>query len=132
LKRTGAIAAVGGALVGTVGVAGFAAYTTVTSVIAATVGIVGLTLPFAVYLHVTAAPWRRPLCGEEGELTDARRLVPVMVATAVMGTVIGEEHARRAATLSDLLAKYHRYRSTNDLKTGVEISNTFPCLVKVK
>jgi hypothetical protein len=63
LKRTGALAAVGSALIGTVGVAGFAAYTTVTSVIATAAGLVGLTLPFAVYLHATAAlaflsnPW---------------------------------------------------------------------------
>lgn len=38
LKRTGAIAAVGGALAGTVGMAGFAAYTTLTSVIATVAG----------------------------------------------------------------------------------------------
>jgi hypothetical protein len=55
LKKTGAIAAVGGALVGTVGIAGFAAYTTLTSMIAASAGLFGLTLPFAVYLHATAA-----------------------------------------------------------------------------
>lgn len=145
LKRTGAIAAVGSALIGTVGVAGFAAYTTVTSVIAAAAGVVGLTLPFTVYLHATAAlaflsnPWVMALAFAGGGHFVVKRanqqmrgrLVPVMVATAVMATVAGETDNRRVATLSELLSKYYKLRSTDDRKAYTEISNTFPCFPKI-
>ena len=121
LKRTGALAAVGSALIGTVGVAGFAAYTTVTSVIATAAGLVGLTLPFAVYLHATAAlaflsnPWLMALAllggghfaVKKGNRQMRDRLIPVMVATAVMAAVTGEPTNRRATALSELLAKYY-------------------------
>jgi hypothetical protein len=145
LKRTGAIAAVGSALIGAVGIAGFAAYTTVTSVIAAAAGLVGLTLPFTVYLHATAAlaflsnPWVMALVfvgGGHFAVTKANqqmrgRLVPVMVATAIMATVTEETDNKQVATLSELLSKYYRLRSTDDRKTRTEISNTFPCFPKI-
>jgi hypothetical protein len=86
LKRTGAIAAVGGALVGTVGIAGFAAYTTLTSVITTAAGFVGLTLPVCGLHSRYGCPGAsiksgrarssdiagRLLCGVAGEPTDAR------------------------------------------------------------
>src|SRR6185437_13861618 len=98
LMQTGSLAALGGAMVGTVGLAGFAAYTTVTSFIAAVTGLVGLTLPFGAYMFAASAlaflsnpvvvaslaaiGGRFAIRRANRQMRD--RLVPVMIATAVM------------------------------------------------
>jgi hypothetical protein len=108
LKRTGAIAAVGAALVGSVGMAGFAAYTTITSVIASAAGLVGLTLPFAVYIHATAAL--------------ALLSNPFVLGAAIL--VGGHE----AIALVEEMARYFKIRRTADPTVRRQIDNTFQCL----
>jgi len=101
LMQTGAIAAVGGALAGTVSLAGFAAYTTLTSALAGMAGLFGLHLSFSTFIFATStlAFLSNPfvlggalLLG--GGLLTRRanrqirdRLIPVMVATATIAGV---------------------------------------------
>lgn len=144
LKKTGAIAAVGGALVGTIGATGFVAYTTLTSAIAASAGLLGLTLPFAVYLHVTAALalLSNPLALATATLLGGRfalgranrqirdQLVPVMIATAVVVSVASEAKASTPKELIAILTRYTSLSKTADQKLRSEIENTFQCLPK--
>jgi hypothetical protein len=143
LKRTGAIAAVGGALVGTVGIAGFAAYTTVTSVIATAAGLVGLTLPFGVYIHATAALafLSNPLVltavtllGGHFALSRANRqirdrFIPIMVATAVMAAAAAPLPTVQSRLVGEL-ARYFSILKTADRKLVAQIHNTFRCFPK--
>jgi hypothetical protein len=145
LKKTGAIAGIGGALVGTVGVAGFAAYTTLTSAIAASAGLFGLTLPFTVYLHATAALafLSNPLVLAAATLLGGRlalvranrqirdQLVLVMVATAVMASITGDTLAADPIEIVSVLARYNSIRQTGDRKLQAQIDNTFQCLPKI-
>jgi hypothetical protein len=145
LKRTGAIAAVGGALVGTVGIAGFAAYTTVTSVIATAAGLAGLTLPFGVYIHATAALaflsnplvlTAATLLGGHFALSRANRqirdrFVPIMVATAVMAAAATPLPTGQSRLVSEL-ARYFSTLKTADRKLAAQIHNTFQCFPKAK
>lgn len=144
LKRTGGIAAVGGALVGTVGIAGFAAYTTVTSVIATAAGLVGLTLPFGVYIHATAALaflsnplvlTAATLLGGHFALSRANRqirdrFVPIMVATAVMAAAATPQPWGQSRLVAEL-ARYFSTLKTADRKLGAQIHNTFRCFPKL-
>jgi hypothetical protein len=144
LKRAGAIAAVGSALAGSVGIAGFAAYTTFTSTIASMVGLLGLTLPFAVYVHATAALafLSNPLvtgavilAGGHFGLARANRqiqdrLVPIMVATAVMASTTDEIARHASSDLVDEMARYCEIRLTADASVRRQIDNTFQCLPK--
>ena len=141
LKRTGAIAAVGGAMVGTVGMAGFAAYTTLTSTIAAVAGLFGVTLPFAVYVKATsmlafaANPMLTgPLAIVAGGALVVRanrqmrdRLLPVLVATAVLAESEGRVGANTSA-LAERLASAHASAARADRKEKALIEATFPCL----
>lgn len=145
LRKTGAIAAVGGALIGTVGIAGFAAYTTLTSAIAASAGLFGVTLPFAVYLHATAAMafLSNPLVLAAATLLGGRfalgranrqirdRLVPVMVATAVMASVATETVAGAPAEIVDALVRNSTIRKNADYRLRSQIDNTFQCLSRI-
>lgn len=54
LLRTGALATLGGVLSATVALGGFGAYAFLNSAIAAVAGLVGLTLPFGVYVFATS------------------------------------------------------------------------------
>ncbi len=144
VKQTGKIAAIGGALVGTVGITGFAAYTTVTSVIASATGLVGLTLPFAVYIHATAALallsnplvlGAATLMGGHFALARANRqirdqLVPIMVATAVMASTTSETITNKSSVLVNELAQYFSIRCAADRRLRTQIDNTFQCLPK--
>ena len=141
LKRTGAIAAVGGALLGTVGMAGFAAYTTLTSVIATAAGFVGLTLPFAVYVYATSALalLSTPVVLAAATLVGGRfaisranrqmrdRLVPMMIATAVLAST-ADTPARSITYLVNELMRHSSMLQSADRKLGGQIRNTFPCL----
>lgn len=141
LKRTGAIAAVGGAMVGTVGMAGFAAYTTLTSTIAAVAGLFGMTLPFAVYVKATsllafaANPMLTgPLAVVAGGALVIRanrqmrdRLLPVLVTTAVLAEAEGRM-GTNASALADHLARAHASAVKADRKERAVIKATFPCL----
>ncbi len=143
LKRTGVIAGVGGALVGTVGIAGFAAYTTVTSVIATAAGWVGLTLPFGVYIHATAAvaflsnPFvltAATLLGGHFALSRANRqirdrFVPIMVATAVMVAAAAPRPTGQSRLVGEL-ARYFSTLKTADRQLAAQIHNTFRCFPK--
>ena len=142
LMRTGSIAAVGGAMIGTVGLAGFAAYTSVTSFIAAAAGLAGLTLPFGIYTFATSALAfvSNPLIVGGAVLIGGRfamrranrqmrdRLVPVMTATAVMASAGKHAQATRPATLATRLATCLSARSAADTRLRAEIDRTFPCL----
>jgi hypothetical protein len=140
LRRTGVIAAIGGALVGTVGIAGFAAYTTVTSIIATAAGFVGLTLPFAVYIHATAALafLSNPLLltatvlfGGHFALSRANRqirdrFIPIMVATAAMASAVTPQPAAPSSVVKEL-GRYFESLHTADRKLATQIHNTFRC-----
>lgn len=141
LKRTGAIAAVGGAMAGAVGMAGFAAYTTLTSTIAAVAGLFGAHLSFAVYVKATsmlafaANPLMTgPLALLAGSALVLRanrqmrdRLLPVMVATAVLAEAEGTPGAN-ASALADSLARAHVAVGGADRKDKAILQATFPCL----
>lgn len=141
LKRTGAIAAVGGAMASTVGMAGFAAYTTLTSTIAAVAGLFGMTLPFAVYVKATsmlafaANPMLTgPLAVVAGGVLVIRanrqmrdRLLPVLVATAILAEAEGRT-GTNASVLADCLARAHASAAKADRKERSVIEATFPCL----
>lgn len=142
LMRTGSIAAVGGAMIGTVGLAGFAAYTSVTSFIAAAAGLVGLTLPFGAYTFATSAlafvsnpliVGGVALIGGGFAMRRANRqmrdrLVPVMMATAVMASAGKDAQATTPAGLATRLATRLSARSVADTRLRAEIDRTFPCL----
>ena len=141
LKRTGAIAAVGGAMAGAVGMAGFAAYTTLTSTIAAVAGLFGAHLSFAVYIKATsmlafaANPLMTgPLALVAGGALVLRanrqmrdRLLPVMVATAVLAEAESAAGANTSA-LADSLARAHAAVGKADRKGKAMLRATFPCL----
>ena len=141
LKQTGAIAAVGGAMVGTVGVAGFAAYMTLTSTIATLAGLFGAHLSFAFYLKATsmlavvANPMLTgPVALVAGGALIKRanrqmrdRLVPVLVATSVMAGV--EAVSGNAA--AKLAARFHHAYDCilqGDRVQSAMVRATFPCL----
>lgn len=144
LLRTGSIAAVGGAMVGTVGLAGFAAYTSVTSFIAGAAGLVGLTLPFGAYTFATSALafLSNPvivggvaIVGGHFAIKRANqqmrdRLVPVMVATAVIAATGNEVGTARPAAIARRLAALSSARSTADARLRGQIDRTMPCLPK--
>ncbi len=146
LMRTGSIAAVGGAMVGTVGLAGFAAYTSVTSFIAAAAGIVGLTLPFGVYTFATSAlafvsnpivVGGVALFGGHFAVRRATqqmrdRLVPVMVATSVIATTAANVQQVRPAVIAKLLEAAASARARADARGRAQIEHTFPALPKVR
>ncbi len=141
LRRTGAIAAVGGAMAGAVGMAGFAAYTTLTSTIAAVAGLFGAHLSFAVYVKATsmlafaANPLMTgPLALVAGGALVLRanrqmrdRLLPIMVATAVLAEAEFTPGAN-AAGLAGSLARAHAAAARVDRKDRAVIQATFPCL----
>lgn len=141
LKRTGAIAAVGGAMVGAVGMAGFAAYTTLTSTIAVVAGLFGVTLPFAVYVKATstlafaANPiLTGPLAIVAGGALVVRanrqmrdRLLPVFVTTAVLAETEGVS-GLNTSSLVERLANAHALSAKADRKERAIIEATFPCL----
>ncbi|MEA2755850.1 MAG: hypothetical protein QOJ54_2139 [Aliidongia sp.] len=146
LMRTGSLAAVGGAMVGTVGLAGFAAYTSVTSFIAAAAGIIGLTLPFGVYTFATStlAFVSNPvivgsvaLLGGHFAIKRATqqmrdRLVPVMVATAVIAATATDVQKYRPAAIAKLLETAASNRGVADSRGRSQIERTFPALPKIK
>ena len=122
LMQTGAIAAVGGALAGTVSLAGFAAYTTLTSALAGMAGLFGLHLPFVTFIYATStlAFLSNPIfLGSAlllgGGLLMRRanrqirdRLVPVMVATA---TIAGVEAGGVKSDAVELAERLQRHGS---------------------
>ena len=143
LRRTGAIAAVGGAMVGTVGMAGFAAYATLTSTIAAVAGLFGLHLSFAVYksavslLAAAATPWvTGPLAIVWGGTFLVRanqqmrdRLLPVMVATAVLADA-DEGSKVEGIDLAACFAQAHARAIQADRQDRALLYATYPCLPK--
>jgi hypothetical protein len=146
LIHTGSIAAVGGAMVGTVGLAGFAAYTSITSFISAAAGIIGLTLPFGVYTFATSmlAFVSNPIIVGGVALLGGRfaikratqqmrdRLVPVMVATAVIGATATNAEKDRPAVVAKLLQAAASARVDADARGRAQIDRTFPALPKVR
>lgn len=144
LMRTGSIAAVGGAMVGTVSLAGFAAYTTVTSIIHATALVIGLTLPFGFYTFATSSlaflanPFvvggvaivggRFAIKRANRQMRD--RLVPVLVASAVIAATDANVQTIRPAIIAKKLAAASASRVTADPRLRARIERTFPALPK--
>lgn len=144
LMRTGRIAVVGGAMVGTVYLAGFAAYTTVTSVIHATAHIVGLTLRFGFYTFATSAlhfvsnryvvggvaivGGRFAINRANRQMRD--RLVPVMVASAVIAATDANVQTIHPAIIAKRLAAASATQMTADARLRARIERTFPALPK--
>ncbi|MGC8475712.1 MAG: hypothetical protein ACP5NP_05095 [Acetobacteraceae bacterium] len=144
LSQTGAIAAVGVALVGGVGLAGFAAYTSLTSFIAAAAGLVGVTLPFGFYMVATSAlaMFTNPFLVFGVALAGGRfltsrathqmrdRLIPMMVATsALAGASADSPSGEIKGLVRQLTAAWDR-RSTEDAIGRIRIDRTFPALPK--
>ena len=141
LKQTGAIAAVGGAMVGTVGVAGFAAYTTLTSTIATLAGLFGAHLTFAFYLKATSMlaivvnpMLMGPIAFVAGGTLIRRanrqmrdRLVPVLVATSVMAGVEAVS-GNVAAKLAERFRRAYDCQLQGGRVQAAMIRATFPCL----
>jgi hypothetical protein len=144
LIRTGRIAALGGAMVGTVYLAGFAAYTTVTSFIHAAAHIVGLTLRFGFYTFATSAlhfvsnryvvggvvivGGRFAIKRANRQMRD--RLVPVMVASAVIAATDANVQTIRPAIIAKRLAAASSTQATADARLRARIGRTFPALPK--
>ena len=144
LSQTGAIAAVGGAMVGGVGLAGFAAYTSLTSFIAAAAGLVGVTLPFGFYVFATStlAMVTNPILVSGvalvggGFLTRRAnhqmrdRLIPVMVATSALAAASSDSPSGEIDGLARQLSAAWTRRSTEDATGRARIDRTFPALPK--
>lgn len=143
LRRTGAIAALGGAMVGTVGMAGFTAYTTLTSTIAAVAGLFGMHLPFLFYMKATSmlAFAANPLMTGPLALVAGgalvlktnqqmrNRLLPLMVATAVLAEADGTSGAE-ATDLAACFAQAHASARQADRQDRAILHATYPCLPK--
>jgi hypothetical protein len=144
LMQTGAIAAVGGALAGTVSLAGFAAYTTLTSALAGMAGLFGLHLPFVTFIYATStlAFLSNPIfLGSAlllgGGLLMRRanrqirdRLVPIMVATATIAGVEAGSVKSDVMELADRLQRHGVARVGASARAIRRIDATFPCLAK--
>jgi hypothetical protein len=144
LMQTGVIAAVGGALAGTVSLAGFAAYTTLTSALVGMAGLFGLHLPFVTFIYATStlAFLSNPIfLGSAlllgGGLLMRRanrqirdRLIPVMVATATIAGVEAGGVASDAAGLAERLQRHAAARVGANAQAIRRIDTTFPCLAK--
>lgn len=145
IMTTGSIAAVGGAMVGTVGLAGFAAYTTVTSSIATAAGLLGLTLPFGAYTFATSAlaflsnplvlagaimiggPWA--IIRANHQMHD--RLLPIMVATSVIAAVGPGGGTIHPTGMVRRLKRAPSLRAEADKILRKQIESTFPALPKL-
>ena len=128
----------------TAGLKDCGAYTSVTSFIAAAAGLIGLTLRSGAYTFATSALafLSNPIIVGGAALIGGGylvkranrqmrdRLVPLMVATAVMACASMDAQTTRPAALATRLAARLSARSAADIRLRAQIDRTFPCLSK--
>jgi len=140
LRRAGSLAALGAGLTSVVGVAGFTAYTTLSATIATVGGLVGLALPFSVY--VTAASLlafvTNPLvvaavaAGGSTWLvkaTDRRmraELLPLLVTFAAAEAKSTTHSRRQVRDLADHLAGRYEEFLAGDSERRAQLRQAFP------
>jgi hypothetical protein len=132
-------------MVATVDLAGFTAYTSITSFIHAAAGIIGLTLPFGAYTFATSALFfmSNPIVAGGIAIVGGRfaikranrqmrdRLVPVMVASAVIAATDANAQTMRPAIIAKRLATALSDQTTADPRLRARIERTFPDLPKL-
>lgn len=140
LGQAGAIAAAGGAMIGTVGLAGFSAYAGISSAIASAASLFGVHLGFAFYVKAASmlAMASNPLVATSLTLVAGaalvRRanrqmrdgLVPIMVATAVVSGAAGE--MKPIDAIGRRLREAHAAAAFGDRRMRRRICAAYPCL----
>jgi hypothetical protein len=139
LLRTGRLAALAAALAAAAGIGGFAVYAMLSATIAGAAGIIGLTLPFSVYLIATSllAGVANPLVllvlivgGGAWWTRSANRrmqaeLVPLLVAFAAMKSVDPEARGRSRALVAHLADRYQEFLNS-DRDRRAQLRQAFP------
>ncbi|MGH6899564.1 MAG: hypothetical protein ACREJ5_23930 [Geminicoccaceae bacterium] len=139
LIRAGRLAALGTGLATVAGVGGFPVYAMLSATIAGAAGIIGLTLPFSVYLMATSllACATNPLVlsvaisgGTGWWTTSANRkmraeLVPLLVAFAAMKSADPEARGRSRALVEHLAGRYREYLY-GDRDRRAQLRQAFP------
>jgi hypothetical protein len=139
LLRAGRLAALAAALATAAGVGGFAVYAMLSATIAGAAGIIGLTLPFSVYLIAASllAFATNPLVllattvgGGEWLRRSANRmmraeLVPLLVAFGAMKSADPEARGRARALAEHLADRYREY-SKGDRERRAQLRQAFP------
>jgi hypothetical protein len=139
LLRAGSLTALGAALAAVAGAGGFAVYAMLSATIASAAGIIGLTLPFSVYLTLTSllAFLSNPLVllvaivgGGAWWMRSANRrmraeLVPVLVAFAVLKSVDPEGRSRSRALVAHLADRYLEFLD-GDPERRAQLRRAFP------
>ncbi|MGH6914908.1 MAG: hypothetical protein ACREH3_14525, partial [Geminicoccales bacterium] len=139
LLRTGRLAALAAALAAATGVGGFAVYAMLSATIAGAAGIIGLTLPFSVYLTATSllACAANPLVlsvatvgGSAWLMRSANRrmraeLVPLLVGFAAMKSDDPEARSRSRALVEHLADRYREFLK-GDRDRRAQLRQAFP------
>jgi hypothetical protein len=139
LLRAGSLTALGAALAAVVGAGGFAVYAMLSATIASAAGIIGLTLPFSVYLTLTSllAFLCNPLVllvaivgGGAWWTRSANRrmraeLVPLLVAFAAMKSADPEARGRSRALAEHLADRYREFLA-GDRNRRAQLRQAFP------
>ena len=139
LARAGSVAAVGGGLAAAIGIGGFAVYATLSATNASAAGIIGLTLPFSVYITAAAlltcatnplvlaaaiaggtAWWKTSANGKMQAM-----LVPLLVAFAVMKSADPEARGRSRALVEHLADRYREFVN-GDRERRAQLRQAFP------
>jgi len=140
LRRAGSLAALGAGLTNVVGVAGFTAYTTLNATIATVGGLVGLPLPFSVYVMATSllAFITNPLVvlavaagGSTWLVKSANKrmraeLLPLLVTFAAAETQSTTHSRRPVRDLAVHLANRYQEFLASDPELRAQLRRAFP------
>jgi hypothetical protein len=139
LVRAGSLAALAAALAAAAGLGGFAVYAMLSATIAGAAGIIGLTLPFSVYLTATSLlaclvnPVVLLVIAVGGGVIWARSanrrmraaLVPLLVAFAAMKSADPEARGRARALVAHLADRYREFLD-GDRERQAQLRRAFP------
>ena len=142
LMRTGAIAAVGSVIAGSINVAGFAAYTTLTSTLAGMASLFGMHLSFHTFIFATSAlafAANPVVVGGAmvlgGGLLTRRAnqkirdcLIPVMAATATASGVKADGPSGAVADMAACFDRHAQSRQGVNPRSRRRIEASYPCL----
>jgi nucleotide-binding universal stress UspA family protein len=139
LVRTGKLAALAAAVAAAAGISGFAVYAMLSATIAGAAGIIGLTLPFSVYVMATSllACLVNPVVlsvatvgGGVFWVRSANRrmraeLVPLLVAFAAMKSADPEARGRSRALVAHLANRYREFLDGGRVRRA-QLRQAFP------